>query len=55
MEALLKSLSLVVVQVFEWIGLVSKCIINDPLLLLTTGFLVLGGAIGMFGRLLSKH
>ncbi len=28
---------------------------ESPILLLTTGFLVLGGAIGIFGRLLSKN
>ncbi len=28
---------------------------ESPILLLTTGFLVLGGAIGIFGRLLKKN
>ena len=55
MAELLASLALVVTQIFAWIPEISKTIISDPLLLITTGFLVLGGAIGMFGRLLSKH
>lgn len=55
MSALLTDLGLVVTQVFEWVGTISSTIIGDPLLLLTTGFLVLGGAIGIFGRLLSRN
>lgn len=54
MSALLSDLSLVVTQVFTWVGTISTTIVGDPLLLLTTGFLVLGGAIGIFGRLLSR-
>lgn len=55
MESLLTSLSSVVTQVFTWIGTIASTIVNTPLLLITTGFLVLGGAIGIFGRLLSKN
>ena len=44
MSALLADLALVVTQVFTWIGTISSTIVGDPLLLLTTGFLVLGGA-----------
>lgn len=55
MSALLTTLGLVVTQVFTWIGTICTTIVDTPLLLLTTGFLVLGGAIGIFGRLLSKR
>lgn len=55
MAALLSDLSTVVTQVFTWIGTIASTIVGTPLLLLTTGFLVLGGAIGIFGRLLSKN
>lgn len=55
MAALLADLALVVTQVFTWVGTVSSTIVGDPLLLLTTGFLVLGGAVGIFGRLLSRN
>ena len=55
MGALLTELGLVVTQVITWVGTVAETIVEDPLLLLTTGFLVLGGAIGIFGRLLSRN
>lgn len=55
MQALLTSLATIVTQVFEWVGDVATTITGDPLLLLTTGFLVLGGAVGIFGRLLSRN
>lgn len=55
MQALLTSLASIVTQVFEWVGDVATTITGDPLLLLTTGFLVLGGAVGIFGRLLSRN
>lgn len=55
MSALLTELGLVVTEVFDWVGTVASTIVSTPLLLLTTGFLVLGGAIGIFGRLLSKN
>lgn len=55
MGSLLTQLGLVVTQVFTWVGTVAETIVGNPLLLLTTGFLVLGGAIGIFGRLLSRN
>lgn len=54
MQSLLTDLGTVVTQVMEWVGNVATTIVSTPLLLVTTGFLVLGGAIGIFGRLLSK-
>ena len=55
MSALLTELGLVVTQAFSWIGTVCETIVGQPLLLLTTGFLVLGACVGLFGRLLSKR
>lgn len=55
MSSLLTDLGTVVTQVMTWVGNVASTIVSTPLLLLTTGFLVLGGAIGIFGRLLSKN
>lgn len=55
MQSLLADLSTVVTQVFNWVTTVATTITTTPLLLLTTGFLVLGGAIGIFGRLLSRN
>lgn len=55
MTELLASLALVVTQVLTWVGNVATTITSTPILLLTTGFLVLGGAVGIFGRLLSKN
>ena len=55
MSDLLAQLALVVTQVFTWVGTVASTITTTPLLLLTTGFLVLGGTVGIFGRLLSRR
>lgn len=55
MSELLTTLGTVVTQVLSWVGEVATTIVGTPLLLVTTGFLMLGGAIGIFGRLLSKN
>ena len=55
MTSLLGDLATVVTSVFGWVGTVVTTITTTPLLLLTTGFLVLGGTIGIFSRLLSKR
>lgn len=55
MSSLITELSTVVTAVFGWVGTIASTIVSTPLLLLTTGFLVLGGAIGIFGRLLSRN
>ena len=54
MADLLSDLGTVVTQVLTWVGNVASTIVETPILLLTTGFLVLGGAVGIFGRMLSK-
>ena len=55
MSALLTELATVVTEVLGWVVDVADTIVGTPILLLTTGFLVLGGAVGIFGRLLSKN
>lgn len=55
MAALLTDLGSIATQVFSWVGTVATTIVSNPILLLTTGFLVVGGAVGIFGRLLSKN
>lgn len=54
MAEFLSSLSSVVTQVLTWTGNVASTIVSTPLFLFTTGYLALGGAIGIVGRLLSK-
>lgn len=54
MASLLSDLATIVTQVMTWVGTVATTITSTPILLLTVGFLVLGGAIGIFGRLLSR-
>lgn len=55
MEALLTQLGLVVTAVLGYVGTICTTIVAQPLLLMTTGFLLIGGCIGIFGRLLSKN
>lgn len=55
MASLITELGSVVTAIFGWVGEVGTTIVSTPILLITTGFLVLGGAIGIFGRLLSKN
>lgn len=55
MGSLLAQLGIVVTKVFGYIGDICSTIVGNPLLLLTTGFLLIGGCIAIFGRLLSKN
>lgn len=55
MSAFLADLATIVTQILSWVGTVASTIVETPLLLFTTGFLALGGAIGIFGRLLSRN
>lgn len=55
MAGLLSSLGEVVSAVMTYVGTICTTIIGQPLLLMTTGFLLIGGCIGIFGRLLSKN
>lgn len=42
-------------NVLTLVGQVATKVTQTPILLLTTGFLVVGGAVGIFGRMLSKR
>lgn len=55
MAELISSITPAVTEVFTVVGQVATTIVETPLLLLTTGFLVVGGAISIFGRMLSKN
>lgn len=54
MATLLADLGLVGTKVLTVVGDVCDVIVDQPLLLLTVGFLFIGGVIGIFGRLLSR-
>lgn len=54
MAALLESLGTVATNVLTFAGDVAETIVGQPLLLLTVGFLFIGGVVGIFGRLLSR-
>lgn len=41
--------------IFTQVGTIATTIVGSPLLLFTTGFLFLGGCVGIFGRLLSRN
>lgn len=54
MSTLLSSLGEVATAVIETVPDVCTTIVGQPLLLLTVGFLFIGGVVGIFGRLLSR-
>lgn len=54
MSGLLTDLGTVGTRVLTTVGDVCSTIVGEPLLLLTVGFLFIGGVIGIFGRLLSR-
>lgn len=54
MATLLADLGTVATNVLTFVGTVCTTIVDQPLLLLTVGFLFIGGVIGIFGRLLSR-
>lgn len=55
MSELLTTLGTIVTQVFAWAGNVAQMIVDTPLLLLTSGVMLAGAAVGIFGRLLSRN
>lgn len=55
MGSLLTQLGTVVTKCLGYVGDIATTIVDTPILLLTTGILLLGGCIGIFGRLLSKN
>lgn len=54
MGALLGNLKPVVTAVLGYVADICSTIAEQPVLLLTMGILLIGGAIGIFGRLLSR-
>lgn len=54
MTSLLSDLGTVGTSVLDTVSDVAGVIVAQPLLLLTVGFLFIGGVIGIFGRLLSR-
>lgn len=55
MSDLLSELGTVATSVLTYVGNVCGTIVDQPLLLMTTGFLFIGGVVGIFGRLLSRN
>lgn len=55
MATLLADLGTVATQVLSTVGTIANKIVDTPLLLMTVGFLFIGGCIGIFGRLLSRN
>lgn len=55
MDGLITSLTTVATAIWSQITQVATKIVDTPLLLFTVGFLFVGGAIGIFGRLLSRN
>lgn len=49
------SLTTVATSVLSIVGQVTTQIVTTPFLLMTTGILLLGGAVGIMGRLLSRN
>ena len=54
MADLISQLGTVATAILGQVGTISQTIVDDPLLLFTTGFLFVGGCVGIFGRLLSR-
>lgn len=54
MAELLTNIGTIVTQIMTTIGTVATAIVDTPILLLTVGFLFIGGCVGIFGRLLSR-
>lgn len=54
MGTLITDLSAVVTATLGWVGDAVDTIVGNPFLLLTTGVLMLGAAVGIIGRLLRR-
>lgn len=54
MQTLLGDMTTVGEKSLDVVGKVVNTIVSNPLLLMTTGILFLGAAVGILGRLLSK-
>lgn len=54
MSGYLTEMGTVVTQVMTWAGNVATTIVGNPMLAVTSGVMLTGAAIGIFGRLLSR-
>lgn len=54
MADLLTQIGTIVTRIIATVGDVANTIVTTPILLLTVGFLFIGGCVGIFGRLLSR-
>lgn len=55
MSSLLGDFASIATAIWTQVGEVADTITGNPLLLFTTGFLFVGGCVGIFGRLLSRN
>lgn len=55
MSGLITQFGTIATAIFAQVSTVATTIVETPLLLFTTGFLFLGGCVGIFGRLLSRN
>ena len=55
MADFLSQLGLIATAIWTQVTQVTTTIVESPLLLFTVGFLFVGGAVGIFGRLLSRN
>lgn len=53
--SLLADLASIATAIMSQIATIASTITSTPILLLTVGFLFIGGAVGIFGRLLSRN
>lgn len=53
--SLLSDLASIATAIMAQIATIASTITSTPILLLTVGFLFIGGAVGIFGRLLSRN
>ena len=54
METLLTTIGSFIAQIIAWVGDVAGLLITEPLFVLSLGFFVLGGTLGIVSRCLSK-
>lgn len=55
MDSLIGQFATISTAIFGQMATICDTIVSNPLLLFTTGFLFLGGCVGIFGRLLSRN
>ena len=55
MSELITQFGTIATAIFSQVSTICETIVSTPLLLFTTGFLFLGGCVGIFGRLLSRN